>query len=187
MPTDTTKSSRRQLLKTAFGVTAGMLVAPQLMAALPQKPERHLELFNLHTGEQLKTTYWVEGQYQAKEIKAINHILRDHRTNELFPIDRKLIDLMALLLMPYGDTHPLEIISGYRSESTNEMLRKTGSGGVAKKSYHTLGKAVDIKLAGTKLIDLYEAAIELKAGGVGYYPKDGFVHIDTGPVRHWQG
>lgn len=185
--TETTNTSRRQLLKTALGVTAGVLVAPQVMAALPQKPERHLELFNLHTGEQLKTTYWVDGQYQAKEIQAINHILRDHRTNELFPIDRKLFDLMALLLMPYGDTHPLEIISGYRSESTNEMLRKTGSGGVAKKSYHTIGKAVDIKLAGTKLIDLYQAAVELKAGGVGYYPKEGFVHIDTGPVRHWQG
>ena len=136
--TDATHSSRRQLLKTALSVSAGLFVVPQVMAVIPQPAERHLELFNLHTGEQLKTTYWLDGQYQAKEMQSINHILRDHRTNELFPIDRKLIDLMALILMQYGDTHPLEIISGFRSEKTNEMLRKTGSGGVAKKSYHTL-------------------------------------------------
>lgn len=178
---------RRRLIKLGLGATAGMLVMPPAFANLAKLPERKLSLYNLHTGEQLKTTYWAEGHYQSSELHAISHILRDHRTNEMIDMDNDLIDLMTILHRQMQGKQPYHIISGYRSPKTNDMLRKTGSGGVAKKSFHTLGQAVDIRLPGRQLADLHEAALKLHAGGVGYYPTSDFVHIDTGPVRQWRG
>lgn len=178
---------RRRLIKLSLGATATMLVMPPAFANLAKLPERKLSLYNLHTGEQLKTTYWAEGHYQTSELHAISHILRDHRTNEMIDMDNDLIDLMTILHRQMQGKQPYHIISGYRSEKTNEMLRKTGSGGVAKKSFHMLGQAVDVRLPGRQLADLQQAALKLHAGGVGYYPKSNFVHIDTGPVRQWQG
>lgn len=178
---------RRRLIKLGLGASAGMLVMPPAFANLAKLPERKLSLYNLHTGEQLKTTYWAEGHYQSSEMQAISHILRDHRTDEMIDMDNDLIDLMTILHRQMQGKQPYHIISGYRSPKTNEMLRKTGSGGVAKKSFHTLGQAVDVRLPGRQLADLQQAALKLHAGGVGYYPKSNFVHIDTGPVRHWNG
>lgn len=178
---------RRRLIKLGIGATASMLAMPQAFANLAKLPERKLSLFNLHTGEQLKTTYWAEGHYQSSELQAISHILRDHRTNEMIDMDNDLIDLMTILHRQMQGKQPYHIISGYRSPKTNEMLRKTGGGGVAKKSFHTLGQAVDIRLPGRQLADLHAAALKLHAGGVGYYPSSDFVHIDTGPVRQWRG
>lgn len=178
---------RRRLIKLGLGATASMLVMPQAFANLAKLPERKLSLYNLHTGEHLKTTYWSEGHYQTSELNAINHILRDHRTNETVDMDNDLIDLMTILHRQIEGKQPYHIISGYRSPKTNEMLRKTGSGGVAKKSFHTLGQAVDVRLPGRQLAELHQAALKLHAGGVGYYPKSNFVHIDTGPIRQWRG
>ncbi|MDT8309828.1 MAG: YcbK family protein [Methylophaga sp.] len=178
---------RRRLLKLSFGATATMLVMPPAFANLAKLPERKIALYNLHTGEQLKTTYWAEGHYQNSELHAISHIMRDHRTNEMIDMDNDLIDLMTILHRQMQGKQPYHIISGYRSAKTNEMLRKTGGGGVAKKSFHTLGQAVDVRLPGRQLAELHEAALKLHAGGVGYYPTSDFVHIDTGPVRQWRG
>ena len=105
----------------------------------------------------------------------------------MIDMDNDLIDLMTILHRQLQGKQPYHIISGYRSPKTNEMLRKTGSGGVAKKSFHMLGQAVDVRLPGRQLAELHETALKLHAGGVGYYPKSNFVHIDTGPVRQWRG
>ncbi|MEM7208061.1 MAG: DUF882 domain-containing protein [Pseudomonadota bacterium] len=145
---------------------------------------RSLKLNNLHTGETISTIYWENGQYHEQALLELNHVLRDHRSNEVSDIDRNLLDMLAELQNSTGNTNPWDVISAFRSESTNAKLRKAGSG-VAKKSYHCLGRAIDVRLPGTALTDLHKAALAMKSGGVGYYPKSDFVHVDTGPVRRW--
>ena len=114
----------------------------------------------------------------------INHILRDFRTNQVLPIDPQLLDLLNGLRSTLGTAQPFQIISGYRSPATNFTLA-ANSDGVAKGSLHMQGKAIDLRIEGTALGDLRQAAMGLQGGGVGYYPKSNFVHIDVGRVRHW--
>ncbi|MDH5592439.1 MAG: DUF882 domain-containing protein, partial [Gammaproteobacteria bacterium] len=115
---------------------------------------------------------------------AINRVLRDHRTGDIIDIDPTLVDLLNILHHKMNGRKPFHVISGYRSPKTNESLRKQTSG-VAKKSFHMQGRAIDIRLPGRELTALRKAAINLQAGGVGFYPKSDFIHIDTGRVRHW--
>ena len=110
--------------------------------------------------------------------------MRDHRTNEVHPIDPMTLDLMAAISRKVDAKQPFEIISGYRSPQTNRSLRND-SNGVAKNSYHMQGKAVDLRLPGVPLKAVRKAALDLRMGGVGYYSKSGFVHIDSGRVRSW--
>ncbi|MDQ2694240.1 MAG: DUF882 domain-containing protein, partial [Pseudomonadota bacterium] len=119
-----------------------------------------------------------------QSLKEISWALRDHRTDEVMAIDPRLIDLMHALQVKMG-RKPLDVLSGYRSQETNVMLRQH-SRRVAKNSFHTKGRAVDLCIPGCDLTDLCQAARELNGGGVGYYPRSGFVHIDTGPVRYWR-
>jgi uncharacterized protein YcbK (DUF882 family) len=82
-------------------------------------------------------------------------------------------------------TQPFEIVSAFRSPQTNQALRsRSRHSGVATRSLHMDGAAMDICLADVKLVQLRDAALDLKAGGVGYYP-EGFIHVDTGRVRRW--
>ncbi len=154
-------------------------------ASYPDEP-RVLAMSNLHTGETLESRYFNGHGYVRSELKRLNHICRDFRRNEVYPMDKGLFDQISRIQTLIGCEAEVQIISGYRSPATNEMLRN-GSNGVAKKSYHMLGKAFDFRLDGISLKTVHEAALSLKAGGVGYYPRSGFVHIDTGPVRRWQG
>ena len=147
-------------------------------------PERSLSLYNQHTGETLYSVFWYKGNYQADSLKEINHLFRDHRSNSSHPIDPHLLDVLHQISQASASYKPIEIISAYRSPRTNKALRKRSTG-VAKNSYHLKGKAVDIKIANRSSKQLYKIATDLKAGGVGYYPRSGFVHIDTGPVRNW--
>jgi len=147
-------------------------------------PERTLQLYNTHTGEQLAATYWAEGQYLDDEIHSLNHLLRDYRSGDVVAIDRRLFDILYTLQRQTGARGRYEVISGYRSPATNAYLRRTGSG-VAKDSLHTKGRAIDVRLNGVALSDLHRAALQLRAGGVGYYQASNFVHLDTGRVRHW--
>ena len=147
-------------------------------------PERSLCFYNLHTGEKLRTTYWCQGSYIPDALADINHILRDFRTGDIKKIDTKLLDLLYVLHGEFATPKPFHIISGYRSPKTNSLLRQH-SRGVAKNSMHTCGKAIDIRLPGCKLKNLKTAAVELKRGGVGYYPNSDFVHVDVGRVRYW--
>lgn len=183
--TDDICTQRRRLLQIGLGASAS-LAMPSAFANILREPERRISLHNLHTGEKLKTTYWAEGMYQPDEMRAINYLLRDHRTGDIEQIDSALIDLLNILHYRLDGKQPFHVISGYRSPKTNNMLR-TSSSGVAKQSLHTLGKAIDIRLPGTRLTVLRDTALALKAGGVGYYPKSDFVHVDTGRVRSWSG
>ena len=184
--------SRRRFLQLGLGATTALFV-PNVLAKVAtnsvaeskiELPERKLSLSNLHTGEQLTATYWVEGQYQTGELEAINRLLRDHRTGDVCQIDSELLDLLNVLHQKMGGRKAFQVISGYRSPKTNAALRQN-SNGVAKKSFHMKGQAIDIRLPGCRLSDLRKAALDCKAGGVGYYPKSDFIHVDTGPVRNW--
>ena len=132
----------------------------------------------------MRTTYWEEGVYIPEAMEEINHVLRDYRTGEAAAMDRELMDLLYAIRTKSGNTKPFRIISGYRSPKTNAMLNKKTSG-VAKKSLHMEGKATDINLPGTDLAQLRKIAMHIKGGGVGFYPKSGFVHVDVGRVRYW--
>ena len=181
-------NSRRNFLKTATG-TAALLLAPSVLAKsaqpkLVQPAERVLRLQNLHTGESLKATYWAEGRYIAEELTALNRVLRDHRSNETYAMDQHLFDMLYLLQQQLASNGTYHVISGYRSPQTNAMLNSKSSG-VARRSLHMQGRAIDIRLPGVELKHLRQAALDLKAGGVGYYPRSGFIHVDTGRTRFW--
>ncbi|MGR6839902.1 DUF882 domain-containing protein [Aliivibrio wodanis] len=145
---------------------------------------RKLALNNLHTGEELHTEYFNGLGYQNDELAKLNHLCRDFRRNESIAMDTGLFDQLSAIQKIIGCDTQVQIISGYRSPATNEML-SAKSGGVAKKSLHMLGKAMDFRLEGVPLAEVRKAALSLKAGGVGYYPGSNFVHIDTGRVRFW--
>lgn len=174
---------RRALLRLGVAGIAAAAAGPAL-AGIGIRGERALSLRNLHTGEQLRTTYWAEGAWQVDGLREINHVLRDFRTGDEIEMDPDLLDLMHRLARLTGADAPFEVISGYRSPRTNAQLARQSSG-VAKNSLHMQGKAVDLRLPGVKLSSLRRAAMSLQGGGVGYYPKSDFIHIDTGRIRFW--
>ncbi len=176
--------SRRQFLRTGSCVAASLLLPASGLARAAAHSERTLSFYNTHTGEQLKTCYWAGGDYLPEGIQEINAILRDHRTGDVYEMDRDLFDLLYVLQNQVENRQMFEIISGYRSPKTNAMLNKQSSG-VAKRSYHMKGMAIDVRLNGCDLKQLHKAALSLKAGGVGYYPSSDFIHVDVGPVRRW--
>lgn len=174
--------NRRRFL--AAGVAGAAVLTPLGAVARIVGGERVLRFHNIHTGEKLARVYWQDGQYLAGPLREFDHLLRDWRTDEVTRIDLKVLDLLAELHRLMGSSRPFDVISGYRSPKTNAKLRADGRS-VAKKSFHMLGKAVDVNLPGRDLRALHKAAINLKRGGVGYYGKSGFVHVDTGRVRYW--
>ena len=181
---ETPENPQRRRLLTGLALSAAVLHVPQVAANIRPVFERRLQLSNLHTGESLQTTYWAEGQYLSSSLDEINHLLRDFRTGEVHPIDPRLLDLLHGIQREAGSRNPFEIISGYRSPKTNEQLRAS-SGGVAKKSFHMQGKAVDIRLPGTDLKELHRIACAAGVGGVGLYTRSNFIHVDTGRPRYW--
>jgi uncharacterized protein YcbK (DUF882 family) len=170
-----------------MAATAGatLLASPALAGLrIPLSEERSLSFCNIHTGENLKTVYWAEGDYVATALNEINFILRDYRSNEIKAIDLDLLDLLSALKGNLETSEPFHVISGYRSAATNAMLH-ANSKGVASRSLHIEGKAIDICVPGKELSELRNAALGLRRGGVGYYPASGFVHVDTGRFRTW--
>ena len=145
---------------------------------------RSLSFNNLHTAEKLSAVYWAEGDYIPESLNEINRILRDYRSGEICEIEPRLLDTLCALRMRLETAEPFELISGYRSPTTNAMLRSQGHS-VAENSLHLKGMAVDVRIPGRSLALLRRTAISLKAGGVGYYPASQFVHIDIGRVRTW--
>jgi uncharacterized protein YcbK (DUF882 family) len=163
---------------------AGLLAASPVLAAVTPSAKRTLAFYHTHTGERAEITYWRDGEYLAENLQALNHLLRDHRTGEQTEMDRGLLDTLYALQLSLGEPGEFEIISAYRSPKTNAMLRSK-SDGVAKRSLHMQGKAIDIRVCSCDLLRLRKTAVSLKAGGVGYYPKSNFIHVDTGRVRYW--
>ncbi len=170
----------------AAGLTtlATAALSPRVAHALVRTPERRLHFRHLHTGEVLRTTYCVDGAYVETELRAVDHFMRDWRTGEVKAIDPALLDLLFVLRNRLETREPYHVICGYRSPKTNEMLRRTGHA-VAKHSLHLEGRAVDIRVPDRRLSVVRRVAVSLRGGGVGYYPKSNFVHLDTGRVRYW--
>lgn len=181
--TSTASVSRRDFLRLGTGLAVGLL-CPAAAASLRVQPERSLAFYNTHTGESLQTVYWAAGEYLEDGLREINTVLRDHRADETYPMDRNLLDLLTALQAEVDCRNAYHVISGYRSPATNASLRGKSSG-VARRSYHMQGKAIDIRLSGCALADLHKAALDLKAGGVGSYAASDFIHVDVGPVRRW--
>ncbi len=178
-------SGRRAVLKAGLGLL-GAAVAPgsALARGLARASGREVALFNINTGERIRAEYFQGGKYLPDAMRAVAVLLRDHRTNAVHPIDPKLLDLLHNLHERLNDSGPFSVVSGYRSAETNALMHEASSG-VARHSLHMEGRAVDIRLPGARLSAIDRAALTLKLGGVGYYPSNNFVHIDTGAVRHW--
>src|SRR5512135_2302387 len=177
------QASRRQFLGGLASISAVALAAPA--SALPGREERVLSFFNTHTSERLTLPYFADGAYLAGALARLETFLRDFRTGQQHPMDPALFDLLHELRQATGAKGPFQVISGYRSPTTNAMLRETGGGGVASHSMHLQGRAIDIRVSDVKTTVLRDAARELRRGGVGYYRDLDFVHVDTGRVRTW--
>lgn len=147
-------------------------------------PDRSLSLYNVHTGEKNNVVYWSDGKYIGSGLNDINWLLRDFRTSEIKAIDPRLLNILYLLTRKLETEQSIIVLSGFRSKKTNDMLRKTTEG-VARRSFHMAGRAIDIRIPRTKTSDIQRAALRLNGGGVGYYPRSNFVHLDSGPVRTW--
>jgi len=177
--------SRREFLCGALGIAAAASLPSNLYAGVaPLDLDKALSLHNLHTEEKIMLNYFERGEYVTEALRDISYLLRDHRTNEVLAMDPSLIDLLYDLKGELGTSQPFQVISGYRSPKSNAALHKN-SKGVATKSLHMQGKAIDIRIEGIHSRDIQAAAISLARGGVGYYPSSNFVHIDTGNVRTW--
>ncbi len=177
--------TRRNVLRAGSAVALATVATPAL-AKLANTDHRDLSFDNLHTGEKLRVDYWVGGDYLPDALNEINYLLRDFRTNQVHEIEPKLLDLLNLLHRKMGSGAPFQVISGYRSPKTNAILH-AHSHEVATHSLHMSGMAIDIRLSDRDLKDLHEAALAMRAGGVGYYPHSDFVHVDVGRVRRWNG
>ena len=176
--------SRRKFLILASSFAA-VAASPSMAVSVlskkrPRFTSRELSLFNIHTGEDFQGIYWREGGYDEKALARLAYVLRDRRDNRQHPMDRELFDVLHRLQSTVGTKDPYHIICGYRSKQTNDTLHKQKNG-VAKNSLHVQGKAIDLRVESIPLKELSNAARSLKAGGVGYYKKSNFVHVDVRP------
>ena len=172
--------ARRRLV---FGAaTAGaLLLAPA--ASWAARPKA-ISFYHTHTGERLRVTYAEGDKVIPEALEEVSSFLRDFRSGEAHPMDPQLLDILHQLQQATGGKGPYEIISAFRSPQTNEMLR-SNSNGVAQRSLHMEGRAMDVRLRGVDTYQLRKAALQLQAGGVGYYRSSDFIHVDTGRVRYW--
>ena len=177
------QSARVMQVAAVGGVLAVGSQSAQALAT--SSHSRALAFEHLHTNERLSLVYAMGNSILPQAQLQLDRFLRDHYTNEIGTMDPQLFDLLYRLRMTLDTRLPFHVISGYRSPFTNERLRTTRSGGVARRSLHMDGKAIDIRIPGIALADLRDAAISLKVGGVGFYSRENFVHVDTGAVRSW--
>ena len=180
--------TRRKILQMGLVAAASSLVPCNVFSSVADREshERVLCLYNLYTHEKLESVYWYKGEYVPDSLVDINHILRDIRTGSEREIDTRLLDLLFTIQQKLGTKEPFQIISGYRTPQSNALLSKKKKG-VAKRSFHIYGKAADIRIPGFSTKEVRLAAMSIKGGGVGYYPRSNFVHVDVGPVRYWWG
>ena len=191
-------SRRRLLAAGAIGV-AGVTAAPawarssfdwgdrQLSWTRPTLVvERSLSFRHRHTDERLNTVYYANGRYIPSALKDVNWLLRDFRSDEVKEIDERLLDLLYAVRQRLETEEAFEIYSGYRTPETNALLRREGWG-VARNSLHMQGMAVDIGLPGLESRHIANCALDLQRGGVGFYGRSNFVHLDVGEVRTWRG
>jgi uncharacterized protein YcbK (DUF882 family) len=180
-PADTL--SRRHALRGLGLALPGVLLLSPWRCLRAAEAERSLSFRHTHTGEALDIVYHRHGDYDSDALRQIDYLLRDFRSDQVHEIDTELLDLLHELQSSLGGG-TYEVVSGYRSPGTNALLRSK-SPGVARRSLHMQGRAVDARLTGVELASLRRAALELERGGVGYYPASDFVHLDTGRFRIW--
>lgn len=182
--------TRRALLRAsligAAVAMAGQLIRPSVSSA-GELPEGRLTFVNLWTDERLDVTYRDEfGNYDLDALDDVNHILRCHHTGEVGAMDVHVIEHVNLVLKTLGGNREIEVVSGFRSPEYNAILVRSGRR-AAKNSLHMQGQAIDVRIAGVHPKTIREVALGLGYGGVGYYPRSKFVHLDSGPFRHWEG
>ena len=165
----------------ALGITASVTPPKPVRAA----DARQLSFYHTHTRLSLDVVYYANGEYVDSALDEINRFLKDFRTGEITEMNPQLLDLLHDVRNELGSEEAYEVISAYRSPETNEMLRAT-TAGVAKKSQHLKGNAIDVRLRGVRTTKLRAAALRMERGGVGFYPRSDFVHMDMGPVRQWE-
>ncbi len=175
--------SRRGFLWSMAAAVPALALAPSQVLAAPVGA-RALRFLHTHTAERLLVEYHDGREYLPDALTTVNQFLRDFRTGDVHEIDPGLLDLLHSLAGATGTTRSFEVISGYRSPATNQMLRQH-SEGVASGSLHMQGMAIDIRLPDVPLTKLRRAALAAGRGGVGFYPASQFVHVDTGRVRAW--
>jgi len=170
-------------------LTSGLLSipsqpAPASSAVVPLR-EYRLRLLHTHTNERIDIVYRRGDRYVPDAVVRLDQFLRDHRTGDVRRLDVRLFDLLHDLAESVGKAEAeIDIICGYRTPWSNELLRRTTSG-VAPRSLHMEGEAIDIRMPGVPTAELRKAALALHRGGVGFYPKSQFVHVDVGRVRRW--
>nr|WP_153306432.1 DUF882 domain-containing protein [Desulfogranum japonicum] len=178
------KLSRRKFLTQTGSLAFGFAFGTPLLAEAALLKPRTLSFYHIHTDQRLDIEYAYGRVYDADALNQIDYFLRDFRTGDVHTIDSSLLDLLWSVQHRLSRRGWFEVISGYRSPTTNKLLRSRTTG-VAKKSLHMRGKAIDVRLPGVATTSLRRCAISFKRGGVGYYPKSDFVHLDTGRFRTW--
>jgi len=173
--------TRRRGIGAAATVAAVAFIRPA--PAISFAP-RSVSLYNTHTGEWVRTVYWADGHYIREAVRDINWVLRDHHSDEVRPMNAVLLDVVGMLRDRLESREPFLVISGYRSPTTNHMMAMRHDG-VASNSFHIHGMALDMRCEGRDLSHVRSAAMSLRCGGVGYYPRSAFVPVDCGPVRCW--
>lgn len=182
---------RRVLAGSCAALATALLPSIGLASETPLQTlqglsQRRLKLDNPRTLEKLDLVYWFDGGYDPAALRAVNWFMRDFRAEATIDIDRGLLDLICSMHRATESSEPFTILSGYRSAKTNDLLIRQGAH-AAEHSFHIEGKAVDLRMPGFSTKGLKYLARSLQIGGIGYYPRDGFLHLDTGPIRSWQG
>jgi len=177
-------TDRRRFVRNSALLGAGLCLPATLRAALPGRQTKSLRFYNIHTGEALTRVFWADGQYLPDALMDISKLLRDHRTNQVSSIAPALLSLLERIVSLVGTGDTVHVISGYRSPETNRILADQLDG-TASRSLHMEGKAIDIRIPGRDLTNVRNVALSLRGGGVGFYPKSQFVHVDIGRVRSW--
>lgn len=179
---------RRNFMKYGFAGVVGAVVpflsVGRSLAASDKNSAWRVSFRHAHTGESFSGVYRVGDKYLPEAFERLSYVLRDFRTHEVFPMDPHVLDIISIIQKKTSSYDNLQILSGYRSPKTNAMLGSK-TRGVASNSFHMYGQAIDIRIPGYSTKKLCNVARSLQAGGVGYYPRSGFVHVDTGKVRTW--
>ena len=182
VPQEPPNPARRRFLSGLASFSALALAGPA--SAFADREERVLSFVNTHTSDRLTVPYFADGGYLVDSLSRLDRFLRDHRTGEEHRMDPALFDLLHDLRSATGARRPFQVISAYRSPRTNGMLH-AATRGVAERSLHLSGQAIDIRVSDVSTAILRDAAKELGRGGVGYYRQSDFIHVDTGRVRFW--
>ena len=175
---------RREFLSKIFWGSA--ILSSQSLFGISLPVDKTLRLYNIHTGEHITSTFFTKDGFVDEELRRLDYFLRDFRLNKVKKMDVNLYSLLYAIQITSDSKKPLEILSGYRNIKTNNYLKRHNHH-VAKHSFHTVGKAVDFNIQDRRLRDILKIAKLMEMGGVGYYPNNRFIHVDTGPIRFWRG